>query len=229
MAPQGRAPLRLGAALFNADHAHLADELWRVEQAGLDFMHLDVFDGHFVPDLGFPPRTIAALRPLTNLPFEVHLGAVDPLRFVPHLAEAGVDLILVHLESLPLVYESLFAMREYGVRVGLALSLGTPLVQLKPAIPLIDAVLLLSRVTGEGSRGASFNPLVLPRVAETRRLLEEAGAAVDLQVAGGINREHVAALVGAGATALGLGAGIYRVPDMACEVAELRALALQEV
>src|SRR6476619_3593607 len=83
-----RAPLRLGAALFNGDHARLADEMARLDASGIDFVHLDVFDGHFVPDLGFAPRTIAALRPLTRLPFEVHLGAIDQLRFVPHLVDA---------------------------------------------------------------------------------------------------------------------------------------------
>ena len=97
------AGFRLGAALFNGDHGRLADEVARLEEAGLDFIHLDVFDGHFVSDLGFPPRTIAALRPLTNLPFEVHLGARDPLRFVPQLADAGTDLLIFHVESVAMV------------------------------------------------------------------------------------------------------------------------------
>lgn len=224
----GRRSLRLGAALFNADHAHLGDEVRRIEDARLDFVHFDVFDGQFVPDLGFPPRTIAALRPLTDLPFEVHLGAVEPLRHLPHLAAAGVNRVLLHVESLPLVYESLFAARGHGIEIGLAVALGTSLTRLEPAISLIDAVLLLSRVTGEGTRGAGFNPLVLPRAVETRRFLTAAGRDVDLEVAGGVNRQHVAELVTAGVTALGLGAGLYRSPDMAREVAELRALAAGE-
>jgi ribulose-phosphate 3-epimerase len=225
----GRSELRLGAALFNADHAHLADALRHIEDAGLDFIHLDVFDGHFVPDLGFPPRTIAALRPLTDLPFEVHLGAVDPLRYVPHHAEAGVNRVIIHVESLTLVYESVFAARESGVEVGLALTLGSPLTQIEPAVPFIDAVLLLSRVTGEGVRGASFNPLVLPRVEAARRYIDAGPNHVDLEVAGGVNRQHIPALVTAGADAVGLGAGLYKVADMAREVADLRALALRGV
>jgi ribulose-phosphate 3-epimerase len=217
--------LRLGAALFNGNHARLAEEVTRLEAAGLDFIHLDVFDGHFVSDLGFPPRTIAALRPLTDLPFEVHLGAVDPLRFVPPLVEAGTDLILFHIESVPMVYESLFLVRDHGVKAGLVVTLGTPLAGLEPVISLIDAVLLLSRVTGEGSRGASFDPLVLPRLRTVREMVAAAQATVDIQVAGGVKRQHIPDLVAAGATALAMGGGLYRVPDMAQEVLDMRNLA----
>ena len=217
--------LRLGAALFNGDHSRLADEVARLEAAGLDFIHHDVFDGHFVSDLGFPPRTIAALRPLTKLPFEVHLGAVDPMRFVPHLAAAGTDLLIFHLESVAMLYEAIFKVREHSLNVGLAITLGTPMAALEPVITLIDAVLLLSRVTGEGVRGTSFDPLVLPRVKRLRQMVDTANATVDIQVAGGVKRQHVPALVAAGATALAMGGGIYRVPDMAQEVAEMRKLA----
>jgi ribulose-phosphate 3-epimerase len=217
--------LRLGAALFNGDHSRLADEVARLEAAGLDFIHHDVFDGHFVSDLGFPPRTIAALRPLTQLPFEVHLGAVDPMRFVPHLAAAGTDQLIFHLESVAMLYEAIFKVREHNLNVGLAVTLGTPLAALEPVITLIDAVLLLSRVTGEGVRGTSFDPLVLPRVKRLRQMVDAASATVDIQVAGGVKRQHVPTLAAAGATALAMGGGIYRVPDMAREVAEMRELA----
>lgn len=220
-----RRDLRLGAALFNGDHARLGEEVARIEEAGLDFIHLDVFDGHLVPDLGFPPRTIASLRPLTRLPFEVHLAAQEPLRFVPALAEAGADLVLFHAESAPLLYEAIHTVRERGVRVGLVLALGAPVTLLEPVVSMLDAVLLLSRVAGEGTRGAEFNPLALPRVREVAGMARAANPGLDVQVAGGVRREHAARLAEAGATSLALGGGLYTVPDMAREVAEIRALA----
>lgn len=216
--------IRIGAALFNGDHGHLADEVRRLGAAGIDFVHHDVFDGHFVSDLGFPPQTIAALRPLTDLPFEVHLGAVDPLRFVPHLAEAGVDLVIFHIESVPMPYEALFLVREQGVDAGLALTLGTPVSALKPVIGSVNAVLLLSRVTGEGVKGASFDARVLPRVRAVHDMVEATGAEVDIQVAGGVRREQLPELVDAGAHSVAMGGGLYRVPDMAQEVAAMRKL-----
>lgn len=224
MAGSERSGYRIGAALFNGDHARLGDEVARLEDAGIDFIHLDVFDGRFVADLGFPPRTIAALRKLTKLPFEVHLGAEEPMRFIPALVDAGADLILFHVESVPMVYEALFLVRDQGVAAGLAFALGTPVQRLEPVIRGVDAVLLLSRVTGEGARGASFDAGVLPRVRAVSEMVTQAGGGVDIQVAGSVQREHVPALLDAGMTSLALGGGLYRVPSMSEEVQALRAL-----
>ncbi len=224
-----RPGVRLGAALFNGDHGHLADEVARLEGAGLDFLHLDVFDGYLVPDVGFAPRTLAALRKLTRLPFEVHLGVLEPLRFLSALADAGVDLVLFHLESARLAFETLFAIQSRGLKAGAVLSLGTPLAALEPLAARMDSVLVLSRVTGEGVKGASFDPAALPRIRAVRAMVDGAGGRCELQAAGGVNRGNVKALVAAGATALSLGAGIYGVPDMKREVAEVRQLVATEV
>lgn len=214
---------RLGSALFNADHTRLGDELRRVEAAGIDFLHFDVFDGHFVPDLAFPPRTIGALRRLTALPFEVHLAANDPLRFLPALAANGADLVFLPAESTPLLYEAIFAVREAGLRAGLCLALGTPLAALEPVLPLLDAVLLLGRVTGEGQRGRAFNDLLLGRLRAARALIDAAGRAIDLQAAGGLETEHCLAAVACGATSLPLGGALHRESDPAAYLATLRA------
>jgi ribulose-phosphate 3-epimerase len=220
-----RAEPRLTAALFNADHARLAEEVERVADAGVDALHLDVFDGRLLPDLGFPPRTIASLRPLTQLPFEVHLAAERPERFAAELAAAGADLVLFHAEGAPMLFETVFEFRERGLRVGVALGLGAPLSIAEAALPFVDAVLLLARVTGEGARGAVHDERVLPRVAALRDRIDAAGAAVELQVAGGVNRSNLGPLIEAGADAAGLGGALYRAHDMATEVAALRGVA----
>jgi ribulose-phosphate 3-epimerase len=137
------------------------------------------------------------------------------------LVEAGVDLVLVHVESAPLLYETLFAIHDRGIRAGIALGLGTPLTFLDPVRELVDAILLLSRATGERTGGASFTPLVLPRLRTVR---ESACVGLDVQVAGGVNRHNAGDIVAAGATSLALGAGIYRVEDMDQEISTLRTL-----
>lgn len=215
--------MKVGAALFNGDHGNLAEEMRRLNAAGVDFVHLDVFDGYAVPDLGFAPRTIEMLRPLSALPFEVHLGARESERFLPALARAGVNLVCVHAEACPMLFDTLFTIREHGMRAGVALSLGAPLELLWPVLPAVDAVLLLARVVGEGTRGAEFNATVVARAAAVAQRARELGATVEIEVAGGVRRAHLPALTAAGVTAVALGSGLYRAPDMAAEVAAFRA------
>ncbi len=220
--------IRIGSALFNADHTRLGDELRRVEAAGIDFVHFDVFDGYFVPDQAFPARTIKALRPLSKRPFEVHLAVNEPLRFLGPLADAGADLIFLPAESTPLLYETIYAVREKGMQAGLCLALGTPLMLLEAVLPMLDAVLLLGRVTGEGQRGRDFNALVIERVRAVRSLIDVGGYQIDLQAAGGLETESCVAACRAGATSLPIGAALHREPDMAAFVAHLRAQLAQK-
>ncbi len=215
-------PVRLGSALFNADHGRLADELRRVETAGIDFFHFDIFDGTLVPDLAFPPRTMETLRPLTKKPFEVHLVSATPLRHLPALKHAGADLVFLPAEACPMMYESVYAVKELGLKVGLCLGLGTPLEVLWPVLPLLDSVLLLARVTGEGTRGRAFNRLVLDRVRAVRAALDTRKLAADLQAAGGLEGDNAPACVAAGARSLPLGGGLHREKNLAAYVKRLR-------
>ena len=216
--------VRIGSALFNADHTRLGDELRRTEAAGVDFFHMDVFDGYFVQDQAFPARTIKALRRLTQLPFEIHLAVNDPLRFLPQLKDAGADLVFLPAESTPLLYETIYSVREKGMKVGLCLALGTPLNLLSATLPMIDAVLLLGRVTGEGKRGRDFNQLVVQRVREVRRMIDAAGLNVDLQAAGGLETENCVEVCRVGATSLPIGGALHRESDMVGYVGRLRNL-----
>ncbi len=221
--------VRLGSAIFNADHTRLGEALAAVEEAGLEFLHFDCFDGHAVPDMAFPPRTLAALRRLTALPIEVHLTANDPLRFVPQLADAGANLVFLPAETTPFLYEAIYALRERDLGAGVCLALGTPLEVLTPVLPLVDAVLLLGRVTGEGPRGRAFNRLVLDRIGAVRETLARLRAeghdvaGVDLQAAGGLEVDSSVEACRRGVTSLPLGSALHREPDLRAFVATLRA------
>lgn len=222
MSPGTHRPIRIGSALFNADHTRLGDELRRTEAAGVDFFHLDLFDGYFVRDQAFPARTIKSLRPLTRLPFEIHLAVNDPVRFLPALKEAGADLVFLPAESTPLLYEMIYTVREHGMKAGLCLALGTPLTILPAVLPMLDSVLLLGRVTGEGARGRDFNQLVVDRVREVRRMIDAAAVQIDLQAAGGLETRHCVEVCGAGATSLPLGGALHRESDLRAYVSYLR-------
>jgi D-3-phosphoglycerate dehydrogenase len=214
--------IRIGSALFNADHTRLGEELRRAEAAGVDFFHLDVFDGYFVRDQAFPARVIKALRPLTKLPFEVHLAVNDPMRFLSPLADSGTDLIYLPAESTPLLYETIYAARELGMKVGLCLALGTPLTVLSSSLPMLDSVLLLGRVTGEGKRGRDFNQLVVDRVREVRHMIDRSGLDIDLQAAGGLETANCVEVCQAGARGLPLGGALHRESDMRAYISFLR-------
>jgi len=214
--------IRIGSALFNADHARLGEELRHTEAAGVDFFHLDVFDGYFVRDQAFSARTVKTLRQLTQLPFEIHLAVKEPERFLPALKEAGADLVFLPAESTLLLYETIYSARELGMKTGLCLALGTPLHLLEAALPMIDSVLLLGRVTGEGKRGRDFNQLVVERVRAARRMIDERGLKVDLQAAGGLETANCVEVVQAGATSLPLGGALHHEPDLAAYVTMLR-------
>ena len=158
----------------------------------------------------------------------MHLTANDPLRFVPQLAEAGATLVFLPAETTPFLYEAIYALREHDLRAGVCLALGTPLEVLTPVLPLVDAVLLLGRVTGEGARGRAFNRLVLDRIGavrETLGRLQAQGhdvAAVDLQAAGGLEVESSVEACRRGVTSLPLGSALHREPDLRAFVATLR-------
>ncbi len=214
--------IRLGSALLHADHSQLGAELRRTEAAGVDFFHLDVFDGYFVPEQALSARTIKALRPLTHLAFEIHLAVRDPFRFLTPLADAGSDLIFLTAESTPLLYETIRAVREKTMKVGLCLALGTSLNVLPSALPLIDAILLLRRLNGESKRGPEFDPLVIKRVREVRRMIDAGNHKIDLQVVAESDTAHCVEVCQAGAASLPLGRALHREANQAAYLSFVR-------
>jgi ribulose-phosphate 3-epimerase len=205
-------------SLLAADFARLGEEAASVEQAGADWLHLDIMDGHFVPNLSFGPPVLKALRAGSKLPFDVHLmiSPADP--YIPAFAQAGADHIIVHAEAGPHLHRSLQLIRSLGKRAGVALNPGTPAVAVEPVLDSIDLVLAMTVNPGFG--GQAFLELTLPKVAQLRSMI--GNRPIALEVDGGITGETAAQTVAAGATVLVAGTAVFGHADRRAAIAELR-------
>ena len=195
-------------SIRSADFARLGEEVAAIQAAGADWVHIDVMDGHFVPNLTIGPAVVRALRPHTTLPFDVHLmvAPVDP--WLEAYREAGADVLSVHPESGPHVHRTLGRIRQLGARAGLVLNPGTPVEALDPVIDLVDLVLVMSVNPGFG--GQAFLDTALRKIAAVRARLDAAGSSATLQVDGGVTADNAAACVAAGADALVAGTAAFR-------------------
>jgi len=220
MTAQPPARVVIAPSLLAADAGRLREEMLSVIQAGADWLHFDIMDGHFVPNISFGPHVLAALRPHATLPFDVHLmiTPVDP--YVAAFANAGADHILIHPEAGPHPHRTLQLIRSLGKRAGVVLNPGTPVESIAWLLELADIVLVMSVNPGFG--GQQFLASQLPKIAALRRMIDASGRPVALAVDGGIAPETASSVLAAGADTLIAGTAVFAASDRAAVIAALR-------
>jgi ribulose-phosphate 3-epimerase len=217
------APIRIAPSILSADFGRLAAEVEAISAAGADYVHVDVMDGHFVPNLTIGPVVIEAVRRATALPLDVHLMIENADRWVAEYARAGADIIGVHAESAPHLHRTIGAIANLGKKPCVVLNPHTPLEAIRWVLRDVSQVLLMSVNPGFG--GQSFIPSALEKIRDLRRMIDDAGLHVDIEVDGGIKLDNIDAVVGAGANVIVSGSGVFGTRSYAETISAMRTKA----
>lgn len=217
-------PLIIAPSIVSSDHLRLQEEFTACENAGADWVHVDVMDGHFVPNITMGPFLVQAYRRATRLPLDVHLMIEQPERYLEAFAKAGANHLTVHVETCPHLSQTMQQIKELGCRAGVTLNPATPVAALQPVLHMADLVLVMS--VNPGFSYQKFQPDAIGRVREIRKMLEEIRSTADLEVDGGVSSENISQLVEAGANAFVSANAIFSHPQgTAAGVGALRAAA----
>jgi len=201
----------IAPSILSADFSHLGDQITAAQNAGADWVHIDVMDGHFVPNLTMGPFIVKACSQITDLPLDVHLMVENPDSLLPAFAEAGASHLTVHIETCPHIHRTLQSIRELGCSPGITLNPGTPASLIEPVLPLVDLVLVMT--VNPGYAGQSFIPQVLPKISRLRSALDDINPDARIEVDGGINPETIPAAVEAGADVLVAASAVFGHPQ----------------
>ena len=219
--------VKIAPSILAANFSKLGEEVLEVEKAGAELIHIDVMDGHFVPNITMGPIVVEALRPLTKLPLDVHLMIENADQYIESFAKAGADYITVHVEACPHLHRTIQLIRSFGVKPGVVLNPHTPIETIQHVLEDIDMVLFMTVNPGFG--GQKFIHSVVPKVKQLSDIIKQRNLSIEIEIDGGINEETIKPCVEAGATILVAGSAIYNAPDKAKALQTIKEAGLSVV